>query len=778
MIEDIEKFGVLWIRRDAKTNTLYTIQDDSLYNSCNVWFMLVQDRNNITQYLAFHNTSKNKAQIVTNIRTSTYSQRQKLYEIDNISLNKGPNIPEKSRTDYDTIFNDKNLYAIPEQYIDVITKIDPNLTQYIKRFKSNNQINFELIENWALNYLGKYHSAGNSDSGTKGPKVIEEFKKLGNVVVSKFSDYTLSYCTSWQNSGKIYPYLWIQFKHKNWQNNPCSISMFVINDNDKAKLCIETEIDDKNAKSKDYENFLKTLNTVFAYNNQWYWEDENATKFQSIKSALTSVAKGDSKKIKTIKLINSPYISAESNRIINELQAGFEVLIPQYESIFESKPQQKENEMNIPLNQILYGPPGTGKTYNTKAIINNIIKNNKQKKKNINFDFSNMTWHEAIAIGMYNHNQEWYSTTELKAIPEIQMIFEIKNNKNLRAALWAYMQQHTSPDIETVKYSNRYEPFLFEKNTDSKWKLTDDGRKYVEDNLNTYIQGQESDEKIEYCEFITFHQSYAYEDFIEGIKPDCKEDSVTYNIQKGVFKDICLRANNDPENNYVIIIDEINRGNISKIFGELITLIEPDKRVIPNGEYSFENTEVLENELLVTLPYSQKKFGVPKNLFIVGTMNTSDRSIASIDIALRRRFIFKEIMPNVNLVPNIEVFGIELRNIFTTLNERISILLDRDHQIGHSYFMKLENSSDYDSDFKRVWYDCVMPLLNEYFYGDWEKLCALLGDFKPEGKSFIKKINNVKFANSYSCDEDETYDFVSEANIDFEEAIKNAFKNI
>ena len=140
MIEDIEKFGVLWIRRDAKTNTLYTIQDDSLYNSCNVWFMLVQDRNNITQYLAFHNTSKNKAQIVTNIRTSTYSQRQKLYEIDNIRLNKGPNIPEKSRTDYDTIFDDKNLYAIPEQYIDIIGNIDPNMVKYVEKFKEGNKL--------------------------------------------------------------------------------------------------------------------------------------------------------------------------------------------------------------------------------------------------------------------------------------------------------------------------------------------------------------------------------------------------------------------------------------------------------------------------------------------------------------------------------------------------------------------------------------------------------------------------------------------------------------
>ena len=159
-------------------------------------------------------------------------------------------------------------------------------------------------------------------------------------------------------------------------------------------------------------------------------------------------------------------------------------------------------------------------------------------------------------------------------------------------------------------------------------------------------------------------------------------------------------------------------------------------------------------------------------------MNTSDRSIASIDTALRRRFIFKEIMPNVDLIPDIKVFNIELRKIFKTLNERISVLLDRDHQIGHSYFMNLKNSSDYNFEFKQIWYNCIMPLLNEYFYGDWEKLCALLGDFQPENKSFIKKINNVTFANSYSCDEDETYDFVSETNINFEAAIKNAFKNI
>ena len=140
MIADIEKFGLLWTTRDAKTNTLYTAKDDSLYNSCKLWFMLVQDRNNKTQYLAFHNTSKIKDQIITHIRTSTYSHKQKLYEVDNISLNKNPDMPEHSRKDYDTIFDDKNLYAIPEQYIDIIGNIDPNMVKYVEKFKEGNKL--------------------------------------------------------------------------------------------------------------------------------------------------------------------------------------------------------------------------------------------------------------------------------------------------------------------------------------------------------------------------------------------------------------------------------------------------------------------------------------------------------------------------------------------------------------------------------------------------------------------------------------------------------------
>jgi 5-methylcytosine-specific restriction endonuclease McrBC GTP-binding regulatory subunit McrB len=227
---------------------------------------------------------------------------------------------------------------------------------------------------------------------------------------------------------------------------------------------------------------------------------------------------------------------------------------------------------------------------------------------------------------------------------------------------------------------------------------------------------------------------------------------------------ISLKENVNDSKPYVLIIDEINRGNISKIFGELITLIEEDKR----------------ESFSVRLPYSHEEFTVPKNLYIIGTMNTSDRSIASIDIALRRRFTFKEMMPDKNRVTE-EIkennTTIKLQNIFNTLNKRISVLLDRDHQIGHSYFMNVKCIDD----LKKVWFNSIMPLLNEYFYNDWEKLQALLGkaklaDDNHKYPSFVKKIEKVDFADSdYQCDENEQYDFVSDTEIDFEKALENAF---
>ena len=297
-----------------------------------------------------------------------------------------------------------------------------------------------------------------------------------------------------------------------------------------------------------------------------------------------------------------------------------------------------------------------------------------------------------------------------------------------------------------------------------------------EHNVLNYEELQEEFNKLKQSkqiEFITFHQSYSYEEFIEGIKPvinkkDNDNNAIKYEYNDGIFKELCLRAEKDKGNNYVIIIDEINRGNISKIFGELITLIEEDKRI---GN---------EHELKLTLPYSKESLGIPKNLYIIGTMNTSDRSIASVDIALRRRFKFIEMMPKENLITDIPL-GKDKKtfiDIFKALNEKIIILLDRDHQIGHSYFM--QNKIKSIEDLKNVWFNEILPLLNEYFYNDWEKLQALLGEASKNNDSFIVvKETKFPFYNYDNDIEDKVYyDFIDKKDMSNDDNFKSALLKI
>ena len=246
-------------------------------------------------------------------------------------------------------------------------------------------------------------------------------------------------------------------------------------------------------------------------------------------------------------------------------------------------------------------------------------------------------------------------------------------------------------------------------------------------------------------EFVTFHQSYSYEDFVEGIRPTLEENigqdknkilekennetekELKYTLYSGIFKNICKRAESNLDKNYVLIIDEINRGNISKIFGELITLLEPTKRL---GEAE---------ELKIRLPYSCKEFGVPKNLYILGTMNTADRSIALLDIALRRRFNFIEMPPRYNLLER-EIENINLKKLLEAINTRIEFLLDKDHLIGHSYFVKVEIFDD----LKEVFRNSIMPLLQEYFYDDFEKIKFVLNIKDNKENNFIIKKEKIK----------------------------------
>lgn len=441
-------------------------------------------------------------------------------------------------------------------------------------------------------------------------------------------------------------------------------------------------------------------------------------------------------------------------------------------------PKRRDNAMTGKLNTILFGPPGTGKTYKT---INHAL---------------------AAIYGLNVKDESFEAAVIDKAGVQFgdDFLEEIKESENNRKKLNAIYK-----------------------------KLVDE----------------------EQIVFTTFHQSYGYEEFIEGIKPDMNHDSseIRYKVQDGVFKDLCKKAisqdntqvfnekiewlksecseadgkqaldldtftisyrngrtfrvkpkrTNNPDKdypanienieklyrggnrsdvynptyvsgileflytkglprlednknpsgenkNYVIIIDEINRGNISKIFGELITLIEASKRI------------GAPEELRLALPYSgnefdgDKGFGVPKNVHIIGTMNTADRSIALMDTALRRRFDFIEMMPDYNVIAselgdngNIDLGDskkLDIVNMLKTINQRISYLYDRDHQIGHAYLLSLKNKKEKEAllELDNIFRNKIIPLLQEYFYDDWEKIQIVLGDHDKQ----IKQLYNGK----------------------------------
>jgi len=515
----------------------------------------------------------------------------------------------------------------------------------------------------------------------------------------------------WQNSGNISEYIWNRYKpFKNESHLVIYFAVLAKPSNFYVSIgLIDTKLSDAEKKLKnEIYNFLESeckkihisgfkLDKL-AWEKYIYFAIENVDTFAtldytSLLSALTNVYHLTYEKF---------YKNTENNQQNNSDNEG-------YKMAYDDK------KLTYPLNQILYGPPGTGKTYGVVRKALEIIEGN------------------------------------------------------------------VSDDISKFK-------------------------RYVE-------SGQ--------IKIITFHQSYGYEEFVEGIKPVFNQDEgLEYKITNGVFKDICKNAifnigdviegytisyvgseliklkkkniqgeipvpiylveelarllkkgsitiediknknaaEKNPEilekyivNGYtnlftylveyyieksnrksekrVLIIDEINRGNISKIFGELITLIEPSKRL------------GADDEIIVELPYSKEKFGVPSNLYIIGTMNTVDRSIALMDTALRRRFEFVEMMPEYNNLK--EVAGIDIGQMLKTINERIEYLYDRDHTIGHAYFMSLKDGADIE-ELASIFKNKILPLLQEYFYDDWEKIRLVLGDNqKDENSQFVKVKKNM-----------------------------------
>jgi 5-methylcytosine-specific restriction protein B len=382
------------------------------------------------------------------------------------------------------------------------------------------------------------------------------------------------------------------------------------------------------------------------------------------------------------------------------------------------------------INRIYVGPPGTGKTYAILDLLKNdytshvaTMSAEEWRQGQLAEQIPNWTWWEVMAAALYDLKKP-ISVIDLATHPFVAA--RASSGTVKRSTLWGILQSHTIRESQTVNVASRQAPGVFDKAADSKWSLAGDWREELDEVVawvDAYNQGPvKSGEVIKRYDFVTFHQSYGYEEFIEGIRPTMGTEAVAYQIVAGAFVRLCNKAAADPAHRYAMVIDEINRGNISKIFGELITLIEPDKRA---GS---------EHAVTVSLPYSGKPFSVPRNVDVIGSMNTADRSLALVDTALRRRFEFVTIMPRPDLLSDIAVSKdgvvIDLVRLLTVINQRITALFDVDHTIGHAFFMPLR-TLDEEVRFpalKAIFLKKIIPLLEEFFFDDWGKIVLVLGD--------------------------------------------------
>ncbi|EAJ6851462.1 hypothetical protein E9464_09025, partial [Campylobacter jejuni] len=464
-------------------------------------------------------------------------------------------------------------------------------------------------------------------------------------------------------------------------------------------------------------------------------------------------------------------------------------LIDYYEQdifITERVQSEESNMKIIPLNQILYGSPGTGKTYHTIDKALEILGENLESRDEKKAKFDEYVKNGQIVFTTF-HQSYGYEEFVEGIKPSLNSDENSQINYKVKDGIFKELCKKALENRDDIESFNFYINDLKEKTKED----ANNPEKYFQlPNTKYSIQYRGGKTfRIKFDDMSKNHKDYPVSiDNIEKLYKTSNIDEI-YNSAyvKAILNYLKSQGLKDYKEKdekinlpYIIIIDEINRGNVSKIFGELITLIEPSKRI---GE---------KEELKVTLPYSGEKFGVPKNVYIIGTMNTADRSITSLDTALRRRFEFVEMMPNSDLLNNVfickdvenpnededylgddaktEGYAEILQNILISINKRIEFLLDREKTIGHAFFMseavKFNKNNwikpdEYEEDWyvlsisklKKVFQNKIIPLLQEYFYNDYALINAVLNDNgmifedKKDDK-YLQKIKNLDSVNS------------------------------
>lgn len=403
-----------------------------------------------------------------------------------------------------------------------------------------------------------------------------------------------------------------------------------------------------------------------------------------------------------------------------------------------------------PKNVILYGPPGTGKTFRLREEIRpKFMRRSRTTDRSLEV-LADLSWFEVVAAALADAGGR-ATAAQLSEHPFITTKYRMRElTAPIGSRVWATLQAHTVEQSVTVHYARRHGVLCFDKEEDGTWHFVGEPPLEIPDLVSSLRP-----KPVEISEdfvFVTFHQSYAYEDFIEGIRPRLTEDDdatgLSYELKPGLFlraaqaavrlagfdgtlDDLCRNRTQEQREEifrdappYAVFIDEINRGNVSRVFGELITLLEEDKRLGARGE------------LIVQLPGSRRSFGVPPNLCVIGTMNTADRSVEALDSALRRRFAFWECAPDPSVVDDVMVEGgVDVGRIMRVINERLELLLDRDHLLGHALFLPARDEPTIDT-LKNVFATAVLPLLSEYFYADLGRVGLVLG------KGFVQRVGS------------------------------------